>query len=104
MITQLHTVEAFVQAQKAGEGEALIVFKHSTRCPISSSALYEMQRCALPVFQVNVIEDRPLSNYIAQSAGIEHASPQVIVYKAGKPVWTASHYAIRAEKVMEAAR
>jgi bacillithiol system protein YtxJ len=104
MINLIHSEEEFRAAiSRSGPG-SLIVFKHSTRCPISSGALLEMRRCDAPVFQVNVIEDRLLSNYIADFAGVAHASPQVIVFKGEKPVWTASHYAIRTEKVMEAAR
>ena len=66
-----------------GEPWALL-FKHSTRCPVSSAAWREVLafRKAHPdaaVFVVHVVEQRELSNAIAARTGVRHESPQAIV-------------------------
>jgi len=37
---------------------------------------------------------RPLSQQIAARSGVEHESPQVIIFRCGTPVWNASHHDI----------
>ena len=37
---------------------------------------------------------RPLSQLIAARSGVEHESPQVIIFRRGAPVWNASHHDI----------
>lgn len=80
------------------------IFKHSTRCEISSAAQAEVERLAtrLPVYRILVIENRPTSTAIAEKLGVPHASPQAILLKDGHPVWSASHWAITQE-ALEAA-
>ena len=86
----------------------VLLFKHSTTCPISAHAYREMSRldagAAGEVALVVVQTARPLSNEIAERTGVRHESPQAIVLRAGKPVWTASHYDITAAAVEQAVR
>lgn len=87
------------------EAEA-IIFKHSTSCHISSSVHLQVERFLAEcphrsLHKVHVIEDRPLSNYIAQKTGVRHASPQVIVLRRGSVHWHASHFDITAETLGE---
>lgn len=81
-----------------------IVFKHSTRCPISARAQGEMEQVdargpGAPVYRVDVNEQTELSNYVGERTGIEHQSPQVIVLRDGSPVWHASRMEIHADEV-----
>ncbi len=48
----------------------------------------------LPVGLIRVVESRPASNWIAESTGIRHESPQVIIYRDGKPVFEANNWGI----------
>lgn len=80
----------------------LAVFKHSTRCSISTMAKNRIERewdLDLPIYYLDLLQYRPVSNLIASQSGIEHASPQLIVFKAGKPIYNASHNAIIADEV-----
>lgn len=72
------------------------VFKHSTRCPISSHAAEEVKAHSweLPLYWINVIEQRPLSNWIEKEYGVQHSSPQLLHIRDGKVVSTLSHDAI----------
>jgi bacillithiol system protein YtxJ len=81
--------------------ETAILFKHSTRCPISAAARGEMERFMelhpdAPVYTVDVNDATDASRYLAEKTGIEHESPQVIVTRGGRPEWVANHFDIRA--------
>ena len=88
--------------------EPVLIFKHSTTCPISAHAYREMSRLdagpARQIFLVVVQTARPLSNEIARRTGVRHESPQAIVLSRGEAVWTASHYDITAAEVERAVR
>lgn len=79
---------------------AVFLLKHSTRCPVSWWASSEYDTFAagagdeVECFRVLVVEDRALSQEIERRTGVTHESPQVILFRAGKPVWNASHGAI----------
>lgn len=84
------------------------IFKHSTRCSISSMAKDRLERNwktdldTIDLFYLDLIQFRPVSNKIEALLGIQHESPQVIVIKAGQPVFNASHSDITAEGVQGA--
>jgi bacillithiol system protein YtxJ len=86
--------QAFDREVEYAHGTYLL-FKHSTTCPISARANLEVQKyeksATLPILQVLVIESRPLSLSIAEDHQVQHASPQVILFKDGKSVWNTSH-------------
>ena len=69
------------------------IFKHSTRCPISSRAAEEVKdhEWKSPVYWVNVIEERPMSDWVSKETGVTHQSPQLLFFKDGKVVKTLSH-------------
>jgi bacillithiol system protein YtxJ len=84
--------------------ETAILFKHSTRCPISAAARGEMERFMelhpdAPVYTVDVNDATDASRYLAEKTGIEHHSPQVIITRDGRPEWHASHFDVRADAV-----
>jgi monothiol bacilliredoxin len=81
-----------------------VVFKHSTRCPMSTEAFSEMKAFVesspqAPVFLVDVIDDRAISTEIARITSVRHESPQVLILKEGRVVWHASHYGVTATAV-----
>lgn len=73
--------------------ETCLVFKHSTACSISANAAEEVKQLntTLPVYWINVIEQRPISNWIESTYEIRHESPQMIYLKDGSPVQSWSH-------------
>ncbi len=87
-----------------------VVYKHSYRCAVCSfsqsrveSVLDELADKANFYF-VDVIQNRPVSDRIAQLSGIRHASPQLIIIRDGKVVKNASHGEITAELIREEVR
>ncbi len=74
----------------------VLIYKHSPACGLSWFARRVVTAFAsrhpwLPVVQVDVLAERPLSAIIAAQLQTPHASPQVILLREGQPVWTASH-------------
>ena len=109
-LQQLTSMEQWEQALKGTSSKPLLVFKHSTTCPISAGAHEELLHyiqddTGLPVDYslVRVIEERPISNAIAEQLGVKHASPQAILVQDGQAVWDTSHwhitYALLSEKL-----
>lgn len=94
-ITSVADLDEFLAASSRGP---VVLLKHSTRCPVSSSALGEIEDFARGSFvrvgAVYVVEERDLSNEISQRFGIRHESPQVFVIRAGQVRWHGSHGAI----------
>ena len=76
--------------------DLLVIFKHSTACPVSWAAHSQVNRFRarhpeVPVHIVNVIKDRPVSLKIAELTSIRHESPQVIIIRDGAVLTSASH-------------
>ena len=89
---------------RLGEHEVAMLFKHSPSCIISANANSQVEKfChsnpAVPVFMVSVKKERSLSKSIAESTGIEHASPQIIVFRKGTPTAVASHSEITVQRL-----
>jgi len=85
---------------------AVLIYKHSTRCPISVMAYQEMgelhdARPEVPVRVIDVHESRAVARYVAERTGIVHHSPQVILLVDGEPVWAVSHFEVRARALAE---
>ncbi|WP_150272092.1 bacillithiol system redox-active protein YtxJ [Paenibacillus tepidiphilus] len=103
-IQQLHSLDE-LQQYVQGPGKKLL-FKHSTTCPISAKAHEEFQAYAqssdTPAAIVHVIEDRPVSNRIAEDFGIKHESPQIFLLEDGEVRWNTSHWKITRDAIKEA--
>lgn len=78
------------------------VFKHSTRCNISSMVKNRVERewnLDFPVYYLDLLKYRSVSNLIASMSTVEHQSPQLIVFQNGKPIYNASHNAILVDDI-----
>jgi bacillithiol system protein YtxJ len=75
----------------------IILFKHSTTCPISSRAWREVQNFIkessdeVLVGMIKVIESRSVSNQVTEELGLKHQSPQVLFVRDRQVLWHASH-------------
>ena len=92
MIRPLHDPSELLAAARAG---AAVLYKHSPACWISARALKEVRAFAeahpgTPVFMVDVLAQRTLSQALAARLGVTHRSPQAILLDHGEPVWDTS--------------
>ena len=75
----------------------VIIFKHSTRCPVSRMALknfeneYGIEEGGAKPYFLDLIEHRDVSNEIASRFKVVHQSPQIVVIKNGQSVYNESH-------------
>ncbi|EJL43240.1 hypothetical protein BAG01nite_26140 [Brevibacillus agri] len=101
---QLHSLEELDQfvAQKGKK----LLFKHSTICPISTSAYEEFQAYllehSLEAAVILVREDRPVSNAVAERFAIKHESPQIFLLEDGEVKWHTSHWKITKDAISQA--
>lgn len=80
----------------------ILIFKHSTRCSISGTALSRFERnwdLEIPAYYLDLIAYRPISAEIAEVFEIEHQSPQVLLIENGKCIYSATHWEIDANEI-----
>jgi len=82
-----------------------VIFKHSTRCNISSMALNRLEReeatDQADFYYLDLLQYRPISAKIAETFQVEHASPQVILIKNGSCTYDESHMGINMQEILE---
>lgn len=92
---------------KAANGYS-IIFKHSTRCPISMMAkrkfeldekLFDVN--VTPLYFLDLIKFREISANVAEAFNVHHESPQLLLIKDGECILDQSHSAISAEEAVE---
>jgi bacillithiol system protein YtxJ len=103
---KLTAAEDLSDAYNLSFDQPVILFKHSTRCPISTMALSWFERSWNPdevgntqPYFLDLIAHRDLSNQIASQYGVMHESPQLLLIKNGECVYHKSHSAISFKEV-----
>lgn len=88
------------QILEVSNEKKVLIFKHSSRCGISSMVLKRFEKSIalenidFEYYFLDIIKHRALSNTIAETFKIRHESPQLLVFKNGKVIADDSHYAI----------
>lgn len=105
---RLTSVAQLKMAIEDSEDKPILIFKHSTRCNISSMALNGFVRSwkgtpeEIDIYYLDLLNYRDVSNAIAQQTGVVHQSPQVIVLKNKEVVYVATHSSIDARSALNA--
>ncbi|MEI8278958.1 MAG: bacillithiol system redox-active protein YtxJ [Bacteroidota bacterium] len=85
--------------------QPVIIFKHSTRCSISTMAKSRLEREQapdnIPFYYLDLLQYRPISNKIAEDFKVHHESPQILLIKNGECVYEESHNGIDMADIME---
>ena len=85
-----------------------VIFKHSSRCSISSVALQRLQKVSQPLnidfYFLDLLSLRSLSNKVAQVFNVPHESPQVLVIKEGRCIYEESHMGISMNEIVHHAQ
>lgn len=85
-----------------------VIFKHSTRCSISSMAKNRLERSDIPAemdfYYLDLLKFRGLSDKIAESFDVFHESPQVLLIHDGECIYDESHSGISMEEIRDHAR
>lgn len=101
-----------IAALEAAIAESLerpvLLFKHSRSCGISCEALDELNSHltdaprAAAYRLITVQSHRRVSDEASARFGIRHETPQAILLRDGRPVWSASHFRITASELNRA--
>jgi bacillithiol system protein YtxJ len=106
-ITSLDQLESI---KLESEQSPVLLFKHSTTCSISATALDRFERGFnkledtkdIKFYYLDLLNHRDISKKIAEEFAVVHQSPQAILLKDGEAVYDASHYEISIADVVEA--
>jgi bacillithiol system protein YtxJ len=107
MVLEIHQQQDFERLLDKSKSDPVLIFKHSTQCPISAHAYNEFRNFAestptITCGVVLVIEDRTVSSLIASRLGVRHESPQAILIRDCKAEWNSSHWRVTAEALSAA--
>jgi bacillithiol system protein YtxJ len=101
-LTHLSDIDELEAAIAESRERPVLVFKHSRTCGISCEALDELRthvdRAAAGASYklITVQSHRGVSDEAAARFGIRHETPQAILLRDGRPVWSATHFRITA--------
>ena len=100
--------EQLKQIISQSEAKPQVIFKHSTRCSISSVAFQRLQKAQQPegidFYYLDLLAHRPLSNKITEVFRVHHESPQILVIRDGQCIYDESHLAISMMDIVESAK
>lgn len=96
---ELTTVDQLNVIEGLSKGKTQVIFKHSTRCGISSMVMNQFVSAYdvdanLDLYYLDLLSYRDVSNETGFKFQVMHQSPQLIIIKNGVAVTHASHGAI----------
>jgi len=98
---RLESLQQLSEIQQKSKEQPVLIFKHSTRCNISKTALDRLERNwnteeakDLQPYYLDLIAHRDVSNTIADAFQVQHESPQVLIIQNGQSVYDKSHLEI----------
>ncbi|WP_147676677.1 bacillithiol system redox-active protein YtxJ [Algibacter pacificus] len=96
----LNAVQQLDLIKEKSSSKTQIIFKHSTRCGISSMVMkqfvsaYDFTEKEADLYYLDLLNFREVSNEVGYKFQVMHQSPQLLVIKNGGVVAHASHGAI----------
>jgi bacillithiol system protein YtxJ len=100
---ELQTETQLEDIRKKSTDRPQVIFKHSTRCSTSALIKNRLERSKQPesidFYYLDLISHRPVSNKIADTFGVHHESPQILLIRDGKCVYDESHIGISMDEI-----
>ncbi len=102
---ELNDLDQINQIRERSRQRPQVIFKHSTRCSISSMALNRLERADVPpsadFYLLDLLRYRSVSNQVAEDFSVYHESPQVLLIKNGECIYDESHSGIAMPDILE---
>ncbi len=98
-VADLDALDELLAPERAGP---TLLFLHDPGCSTSAAAYRRVSRLGGEVPLVDVRRQKVLSKAIEARTGVKHESPQALVLRGGRAVWSASHRAVTAEAITAA--
>jgi bacillithiol system protein YtxJ len=103
----LHSEDQLLAILAKSSEKVQVIFKHSTRCSVSSMVLNRLEKAGLSegldFYLLDLIAYRQVSNLIADQFGVWHESPQILLIKNGSCIFDESHMGIQMREILEQA-
>ena len=100
---ELKSAEQLTEIKEHSKEKPQVIFKHSTRCSISSMAKSRLERAQTPLdvefYFLDLLKYRNISRQVEADFAIDHESPQVLLIKNGKCVYNESHSGISMDDI-----
>lgn len=101
----LNNAQQLAELKELSKARPQVIFKHSTRCSISTMAKNRLERNEQPqtgdFYFLDLIRYRSLSNQIAEDFAVIHESPQILLIKNTECVYEESHSGIQMDEIIE---
>ena len=107
-LEELNTINELDNAIEESHQRPVLLFKHSIYCGISERAFEQFNSYLTNAdprvsYKLIIVQtDREVSDEIATRFQIEHESPQAILIRNGREVWSESHRAITVSSLNDA--
>ena len=114
-LTNVQRIDELDELIAESEKQPLLLFKHSRSCGISAEALDELIEHLNSASPSSTTSDQPpryavitvqthrdVSNAVAARLGVRHETPQAIIVRGGRAVWSASHFRVNAASIEQA--
>ena len=94
---QLLSEQAVVDVFAASAARVQLILKHSRSCSVSFFAKQNLDSVSpeewpeMDRSMVEVVQHRPISQYLAAKTSVRHESPQVLVVANSEVIWHGSH-------------
>jgi len=95
----LNSLSQLDEIKEVSQTKTVLIFKHSTRCGVSSMALKDFEKNFQPneytvIYFLDLLAHRDVSDDIAIQFRVQHQSPQLLVIENAVCTKHASHYQI----------
>ena len=95
---KITSVDQINELKEESKNKNILIFKHSTRCSVSSMAINRLERAwkedeteGITPYYLDLIEYRDVSNEIQNTFKVIHESPQILLIKDGECIYDDSH-------------
>lgn len=109
-LTNLQRIDELDRLIEQSQAQPVLLFKHSYTCGVSAEALDELithlseENATVQYAMVTVQTHRDVSNAVSTKLGIRHETPQALLVRHGRVVWSASHFRVNADSLNQALR
>jgi bacillithiol system protein YtxJ len=102
---ELNNIQQLAALKELSKARPQVIFKHSTRCSISTMAKSRLERSEQPVssdfYFLDLLRYRSISDQVAEDFAVTHESPQILLIKNTECVYEESHNGIRMDELVE---
>jgi bacillithiol system protein YtxJ len=105
---KLTSAEQIDEIKTLSQERPILIFKHSTRCSVSSMSLDRLLRNwksedeeKIVPYYLDLVAYRQISNLVEDVFHVPHESPQILIIRDGVAIYDNSHFGISYPDIMD---